>query len=71
MVKKMRKIKQKGFEDTIKQELSIQNGVVEVNESSCDGCGNCVEICPQSAISMKTLSADDIPIFERTVESMD
>ena len=31
-----------------------------VDESSCDGCGQCIDACPQSAKNMITLSADDV-----------
>ena len=56
----MRDFKKKLFDKQIKQELSIKNGIMIVDESSCDGCGHCIGTCPQSAINMKTLSADDV-----------
>ena len=56
----MRNFKKKLFDKQIKQELSIKNGIMIVDESSCDACGHCIDTCPQSAINMKTLSADDV-----------
>ena len=44
----------------LEEELSIKNGVVAVDESSCDGCGECIDTCPQSAIRIKTLSENEI-----------
>lgn len=56
----MRYFKQRLFDKKIEQELSIKDGIMTVDDSSCDGCGHCIDTCPQSAINMKTLSADDV-----------
>lgn len=56
----MRNFKQQIIEKKIKQELSLKDGIVVVDKSSCDGCGRCIEICPQSAIKLLVLSAEDI-----------
>ncbi len=56
----MKNIKQKIIASKLEQELSIKNGVVIVDEISCDGCGSCVESCPHSAIQIKTLSEEEI-----------
>lgn len=55
----MRNFKQKFFEKKLQQELAIKNGILTVDESSCDGCGKCIETCPQTAIGMKTLSVGE------------
>lgn len=52
----MKGIRQKIISNKLKEELKIKNGVVEVNEVSCDGCGDCIKTCPQQAIEMITLS---------------
>lgn len=44
----------------LEQELKIKNGIVRVDEVSCDGCGGCVETCPQSAIQIKVLSDAEV-----------
>ncbi|WP_319548352.1 4Fe-4S binding protein [Desulfogranum marinum] len=56
----MKNLKQILFDKKMKQEFSIKDGIMTVDESSCDGCGQCIDTCPQSAISMTTLSADDV-----------
>ena len=56
----MENFKQKIIAKQLKQELSIKGGVVVIDEVSCDGCGTCVEACPHDAISMKTLSKEDV-----------
>ncbi len=56
----MRNLKEKIFESKIQQERRIKDGVVKVNASSCDGCGKCVEVCPQSAIELKSLSPVEV-----------
>lgn len=53
-----------GFKQNLlkrKVERELQKiGVVTVNQSSCDGCGSCVEVCPQSAIQLITLSENEV-----------
>lgn len=56
----MKNFKQKIFNSKLQQELRIKDGIVKVDNSSCDGCGKCIETCPQSAIELKTLSDADI-----------
>lgn len=56
----MNKFKQRIIAKKLKQELNIKDGIVVVDESSCDGCGGCIDTCPQSAITMKTLSEKEI-----------
>lgn len=56
----MKNLKQIFFDRKMKHELRIKDGIVTVDESSCDGCGQCIDTCPQSAIRMITLSADDV-----------
>jgi ferredoxin len=53
-------LKQNIFRKKLDQELRLKDGVVIVDESSCDGCGNCVEVCRHSAIHIKTLSEEEI-----------
>ncbi|MGQ1908963.1 4Fe-4S dicluster domain-containing protein [Marinifilum sp. RC60d5] len=52
--------KQRIIARKIEQELSIKNGVIRIDEISCDGCGKCIDVCPQTAIKMITLSDDQI-----------
>lgn len=52
--------KQRMIAKKLEQELSIKDGIVTVDEISCDGCGDCVDACPFSAIEMKTLNNEDI-----------
>lgn len=56
----MKNLKQIFFDSKLQQELNIKDGIIKIDESSCDGCGKCVDTCPQSAADMKILSADDI-----------
>lgn len=56
----MKKFKQRIIANKLEQELSIKNGVVVIDEVSCDGCGDCIDSCPHSAIHMKTLSEKEI-----------
>jgi len=56
----MKGFKQLILSNKLEQELSISNGIVSVDLSSCDGCGDCVEVCPQSAISIITLADKEI-----------
>lgn len=52
--------KQRIIAKKIEQELSIKDGIITVDESSCDGCGKCVSTCPISAIHIKTLSKEEV-----------
>jgi ferredoxin len=52
--------KQRLVASKLELELKIKNGVVRVDESSCDACGVCVETCPHSAIEIITLSYEQI-----------
>lgn len=52
--------KQKIIAKKLERELGIKNGVVLVDESSCDACGNCIEICPHSAIHIKKLTTEEV-----------
>ncbi len=56
----MKNFKQSIIAKKLEQELTIKNGVVIVDEISCDGCGNCVETCPHSAIHIKSLSDKEV-----------
>ena len=56
----MTNIKQRIIANKLEQELSLKGGIVLVNESSCDACGGCIEVCPQSAIELITLSDEQI-----------
>lgn len=56
----MKKIKQLIIAKKLEQELSLKGGIVVVDESSCDACMKCVEICPKSAISIITLSDEEV-----------
>lgn len=53
-------LKQNLYRKKLEQELQIKGGVVVVDISSCDGCGSCVDTCPQTAISIITLSRGQI-----------
>ena len=35
-------------------------GEIRINTSSCDGCGKCVDICPNKVISLRDLSDAEI-----------
>ena len=52
--------KQRIIENKLTQELKIKNGIVTVDEISCDGCNVCVDVCPFSAITIKTLSNEEV-----------
>ena len=54
------RFKQKIIAKKVDQELKIKNGIVTVNQTSCDGCGTCIETCPHKAISMITLNDEQI-----------
>ena len=56
----MKKLKQRIIAKKLEQELRLKDAIVVVDESSCDGCGNCVDTCPHSAIHIKTLSEKEI-----------
>ncbi len=52
--------KQRMIAGKLKEELSIKGGIVLVDEISCDGCGDCVDACPFSAIDMKVLIDSEV-----------
>ena len=56
----MNELKQRFIERKIAKELNKPGDGIQIDKSSCDGCGNCVEVCPQSAISIKILSHEEI-----------
>ncbi len=56
----MKNIKQRIIEKKLKEELSIKNGIVKVDEVSCDGCGDCIEKCPFNALSMITFTDKEV-----------
>lgn len=61
-------LKQNIYRKKLEQELKIKGGVVVVDNSSCDGCGSCVDTCPHSAIRIITLSngqVKDLPFKGR------
>jgi ferredoxin len=56
----MRGLKQNIIKKKLEQELSLKDGVVIVDEISCDGCGDCISACNHSAITIKTLSEEEV-----------
>lgn len=56
-------LKQHIIKKRLEQELCLKDAVVIVDESECDGCGSCVDICPHTAIHIKTLTKDEIKIL--------
>lgn len=52
--------KQRFIARNLEKELNLKDGVVVVDELSCDGCGACVIICPHSAITTKILTDEEI-----------
>lgn len=59
----MKNIKQRMIARKLEQELSIKDASVTIDEISCDGCGDCVNVCPFSAIEMKTLTTEDVKML--------
>lgn len=56
----MANLKQKIVTRKLEQELSLKGGVVIIDEIACDGCGDCIAACPQSAIQIKSLSEEEV-----------
>jgi len=56
----MKNYKQRIIAKKVKEELSLKDGIISVDQSSCDGFGKCVETCPQSAINLIVLSKEEI-----------
>lgn len=56
----MNQLKQRIIGKKLEQELQLKDGKIVVDESSCDGCGSCIETCPHSALALKTLSEEEI-----------
>jgi ferredoxin len=56
----MQNFKQRIISKKVEQELSLKGGIVTIDEISCDGCGDCVDVCPFSAIDMKTLNDKEV-----------
>ncbi len=56
----MKHFKQRLINTKLEQELNIKNGLVTVDEISCDGCGVCVDVCPSSAIDLKKLTNEEV-----------
>ncbi|WP_083631361.1 4Fe-4S binding protein [Labilibacter marinus] len=56
----MNKFKQSLIAQKLEQELSIKEGIVRVDHSSCDGCESCVSVCPQDAIEIVLLSDKEV-----------
>lgn len=50
--------KQKIIAKKLENELKIKNGIVIVDENSCDACRECIEICPHNAIEIITLTEE-------------
>lgn len=56
----MKNLKQRIIAKKVEQELSLKDGIIVVDKTSCDGCGNCIETCPQSAIELIELSDKEV-----------
>ena len=56
----MLNIKQRLISNKLEQELKINDGVVTIDEISCDGCRKCVDACPHSAFIIKALSEEEV-----------
>lgn len=56
----MNQLKQRINKKKLEQELQLKNGKIVIDESSCDGCGSCLETCPHSALTLKILSEEEI-----------
>ena len=56
----MNSFKKKLISKKLNAEINIKNGVVTVDPVSCDGCGDCVDVCPKDAIKMIMLSDDEV-----------
>lgn len=56
----MKKFKQNMIAKNLERALSIDEGIVRVDEISCDGCKGCVDTCPHSALFLKALTDDEV-----------
>ena len=58
--KKMKNLKKRILDKNIDAQLKIKGGKIMINENSCDGCGQCVEVCPRDAMALKSLTKDEV-----------
>lgn len=56
----MANLKKRIIAKKLKEELSVKDGLIIVDENSCDGCGDCIHTCPHDSISMKELSKGEV-----------
>ena len=52
--------KQKIIVKKLEQELSIKNGVILIDQTSCDACGKCINTCPHAAIKIISLTNEQV-----------
>ncbi|QZT37079.1 4Fe-4S binding protein [Halosquirtibacter xylanolyticus] len=53
-------LKNKLFAKELDKELRIKNGILTIDQNSCDGCGVCVQKCPFDAMTIIELSREQI-----------
>jgi len=56
----MNTFKQKLFAKKLKEELSIKNGIVKIDQASCDACKTCLDLCPYDAINISILTEQEV-----------
>ena len=56
----MKNFKQEIILKKVKEELKIKGGKIEVDQVACDGCKVCIDVCPHDALSMRTLSKEEV-----------